>query len=149
MSARPYIRDARSPTPSSPAASRIMAANRATDTKPELTLRRALWARGIRGYRLHAPGIPGRPDIAFPAAKLAIFVHGCFWHHCPACAMPTPRSNTKFWTDKFARNRARDAAKVEALQRLGWRTLTFWEHEIRDSLPAMMRMIERALRSRA
>ena len=75
-----YVRDKRSPVPKSEAASRVMSANRGRDTGPELRLRRALWAAGRRGYRLHYKKAPGRPDIAYPSRKIAIFVHGCFWH---------------------------------------------------------------------
>jgi DNA mismatch endonuclease (patch repair protein) len=65
--------------------SRLMKANKSTGTKPELLLRKALWAAGVRGYRLHQKGIPGRPDVSLPGKKLAVFVHGCFWHQCPRC----------------------------------------------------------------
>lgn len=78
-----YVRDKRSPVPKSEATSRVMSSNRGRDTAPELALRRALWAAGRRGYRLHYKQVPGRPDIAYPTKKIAIFVHGCYWHRCP------------------------------------------------------------------
>ena len=81
-----------------------MSANRAKDTKPELLLRQALWQSGHRGYRLHHKKIPGRPDITFVGKKVAIFVHGCFWHRCPKCAYTLPKNNTAFWQAKFDRN---------------------------------------------
>ena len=140
-----YVRDARSPVPSSPAASRAMSRNRAKDTGPELALRRALWAAGLRGYRLHPRGVPGRPDIVFPRARLAVFVHGCFWHACPQHA-PRPKSNATFWAEKFARNQARDARKVAELEAAGWRTLTIWEHDLAGDLPRVVARIARALR---
>lgn len=139
-----YIRDARSPPPSSARASYNMSRNRARDTGPELALRRALWAAGARGYRLHPRGVPGRPDLAFPRARLAVFVHGCFWHACPIHSKP-PKSNAAFWREKFARNVARDARKVAELEEGGWRVLTFWEHEVLDDLPRVVRAIERGL----
>ena len=139
-----YIRDARSPPPSSDRASYNMSRNRAKDTSPELALRKALWAAGLRGYRLHARGVPGRPDISFPRARLAIFVHGCFWHGCPKHSR-VPKSNSKFWSEKFSRNVARDIRKETELVAAGWKVLTFWEHDVRDDLPGVVRKIERLL----
>ena len=121
-----------------------MSRNRAKNTDPELTLRKALWSAGLRGYRLHARGVPGRPDIIFDRAKLAIFVHGCFWHGCPLHSRP-PKANAKFWSEKFARNIARDVRKEKELVAAGWKVLTFWEHEVRSDLPRVVRKIERAL----
>jgi len=145
MADREYTRDARSPPPSSAHASYNMSRNRAKDTGPEVALRKALWAAGLRGYRLHVAGIPGRPDILYPRAKLAIFVHGCFWHACPLHSRP-PKSNASFWHEKFARNRERDARKVANLQDAGWRVLTVWEHDIVEDLPAVVRSVKKALR---
>lgn len=139
-----YLRDARSPPASSERASYNMSRNRAKDTAPELALRRALWTAGMRGYRLHARGVPGRPDIVFARAKLAIFVHGCFWHGCPKHSR-LPKSNSAFWRAKFVRNAARDARKLAELKAAGWRTLTFWEHDVRDRLPRVVASIQRAL----
>lgn len=80
-----YLRDKRSPRPKSETVSRVMSANRAKDTRPEIVLRRMLWQAGARGYRLHHKRLPGRPDIAFVSKRVAIFVNGCYWHHCPKC----------------------------------------------------------------
>lgn len=80
-----YIRDGRAPIPESEITSKVMSAVRGKDTKPELALRKALKDVGIQGYRLHWKRAPGRPDIAYPGSKVAIFVHGCFWHRCPYC----------------------------------------------------------------
>ena len=88
----------------SEATSRVMSANRAKDTKPELLLRQALWQAGHRGYRLHYKKVPGRPDITFVGKRVAIFVHGCFWHRCPKCAYTLPKNNTAFRQAKFDRN---------------------------------------------
>ncbi len=101
------------------------------DTKPELALRRALFAKGLR-YRTRMP-LPGRPDIIFTKAKLAVFVDGCFWHGCPAHGT-LPKSNKEYWTAKLARNRARDAEATAALEESGWCVLRYWTHEIAESV---------------
>jgi DNA mismatch endonuclease (patch repair protein) len=99
---------------------------RARDTKPELVLRRAMHHAGMR-YRLHAPDLPGRPDMIMRRRKVAIFVHGCFWHahDCPKGVTPATRRD--FWTAKLARNRDRDAHQAAALRAAGWRVATVWE----------------------
>ena len=79
----------------------MMRANRAKNTTPELVLRRELSQRGLRGYRLHRKGVPGRPDLSFGPQRLAIFVNGCYWHRCPRCQLPLPRTHTDFWRAKF------------------------------------------------
>ena len=130
-----YIRDKRSPEPSSRVISKVMSANKAKDTKPELKLRKALWKAGLKGYRLNWRHVPGRPDIAFVGKKIAIFVHGCYWHRCPECDLPLPKSNTKFWKDKFERNQQRDKMKIAELIRLGWKDpLVIWECDINKNL---------------
>ena len=83
------------PPPSSPAVRNVMRANRAKNTGPELRLRRALREAGLGGYRLNWKKAPGRPDIAYPGRKLAIFVHGCYWHHCPRCYPNLPKSQLR------------------------------------------------------
>lgn len=108
-----------------------MARVRSRNTAPEEALRKALWAQGAR-YRLHAR-LPGTPDLAFPSARLAVFVDGCFWHGCPK-HYSSPVTNATFWAVKLARNLARDKSAENALGRLGWRVLRIWEHEIRESL---------------
>ncbi len=126
-----YVRDKRSPTPKHAGVSKVMSANKAKDTKPELTLRKLLWEQGVRGYRLNWKKVPGRPDIAFPGKKVAVFVHGCFWHRCPICARTLPKHNTDFWKAKFDRNTKRDESKKEQLEALGWKVVTVWECEIK------------------
>lgn len=113
--------------------SRLMKANKSKGTKPELMLRKALWTAGVKGYRLHLKDIPGRPDVSFPGKKLAVFVHGCFWHQCPHCEgkKAYPRSNQEFWRNKFAENAARDTRVREQLRDRGWRSLVLWECEVR------------------
>jgi DNA mismatch endonuclease, patch repair protein len=110
----------------------LMSRVRRENTAPELSVRRLISAIGYR-YRLHAPELPGRPDIVFRKTKKVIFVHGCFWHHHIGCRLATiPKSRTGFWRAKFSRNRARDAAILERLESGGWRTLTIWQCQIRD-----------------
>ena len=103
---------------------------RSRDTKPELTLRRALHAEGLR-YRLHDRKLPGSPDMVFAGRQAVIFVHGCFWHghDCPLGV--TPGTRTAFWEDKVHRNQARDSAAEAALLSAGWRVLTVWECALR------------------
>ncbi len=121
------------PPASSPGVSKSMKSNRARDTAPELFLRAALRASGLKGYRHNWIGAPGRPDVAFPTQRVAVFVHGCYWHRCPDCALPLPKRNRRFWMLKFRRNIERDRRKVATLEALGWRVLVLWECKIRDS----------------
>ena len=136
------MRDKRSVAPLSKNVSKVMSANRAKNSKPELILRKMLRQAGFPGYRLHWKKAPGRPDIAYLGRKLAIFVHGCYWHRCPECDLPLPKSNTKFWSDKFKRNQERDAKKITELNGAGWRTLVFWECQLRDNVRACLSVIE-------
>lgn len=124
--------------------SRMMAGIRAKDTKPEMIVRRALHARGFR-YRLHAPELPGKPDLVFPKYRSVVMIHGCFWHghDCPLFKVPGTR--TEFWLAKIGRNRERDAEVRQALAALGWRVLEVWECELRaarkaDCLPVVERV---------
>lgn len=125
-----YLRDGRAPVPESEAVSRVMSANRAKNTKPELVVRVALREAGLTGYRIHPTHVPGRPDIVFPKHKLAIFVNGCYWHRCPYCRLPLPRSHAEFWREKFEKNKARDKAKARTLRSQGWTVVTLWECQI-------------------
>jgi DNA mismatch endonuclease (patch repair protein) len=127
-----YLRDGRAPIPGAESTSRVMSANKGKDTKPELTLRKVLRYVGLPGYRLHWKGAPGRPDIAYPKYKVAIFVHGDFWHRCPVCNLPLPKSHTDFWEQKLDRNVQRDARKVAELKSAGWKVFICWEHEIKE-----------------
>ncbi len=113
--------------------SAVMAQVKGRDTKPELFVRRLLWRLGAR-YRLHRKDLPGRPDIVLPGRRLAIFVHGCFWHgHDCARGARTPKANRDYWTAKVARNRARDAASIAQLTALGWRVEVVWECALKDA----------------
>ena len=109
-----------------------MKGNVCEGTKPELQLRKLLRDAGYSGYRLHWKQAPGSPDIAYPGRKVAIFVNGCFWHRCPHCRPPMPKSHSEFWETKFARNQERDARKIRQLEDAGWRLMTVWECELRD-----------------
>ncbi len=129
-----YIRDGRAPIPESEITSKVMSAVRGKHTKPELALRKALREVGIQGYRLHWKIAPGRPDIAYPGSKVAIFVHGCFWHRCSYCHPPMPKSHVDFWMKKFERNKVRDLAKLYALEAEDWKVFIFWECDIRKDV---------------
>lgn len=122
-----------------------MQGNKGKDTGPELLLRKALWAAGIRGYRLHRRVEGVRPDLVFGEAKVAVFVHGCFWHRCPHCRPPQPTRHRKFWTDKFDRNRIRDRQKVKLLRRAHWQVVTVWECRLRRDPVAAARGCVKAL----
>lgn len=129
-----YIRDGRAPIPNKEVTSRIMSLVRAKNTKPEVLLRKALTANKLSGYRLHWNKVPGRPDIAYPKIKLAIFVNGCFWHRCPYCNPSTPKTHKKFWEEKFSQNVDRDKRKNIELRSQGWKVITIWECQIKRDL---------------
>jgi DNA mismatch endonuclease (patch repair protein) len=112
--------------------SAMMARVHGRDTAPELAVRRIAHRMGLR-FRLHRKDLPGRPDLVFPKHRLAVFVHGCFWHRHEGCRYAsTPKSRTAFWTAKFAANVVRDARQEAALKELGWRVLVIWQCEIRN-----------------
>ena len=115
------------PPASSEAVRHSMQGNRSKNTKPELLVRRYLREAGLTGYRLQWKGAAGRPDIAFPGRRVAIFVHGCFWHRCPYCHPSEPRSNVEFWNAKFQRNQERDRRDAQALLDAGWTVVVVWE----------------------
>lgn len=117
--------------------SRMMSGIGGKDTEPELALRRALFAKGLR-YRLHAKDLPGRPDIVFPKWNAAVFVHGCFWHRHPGCKFATsPSTRPEFWQEKFDGNVSRDKRNIDKLADLGWRVAVVWECDIKSDLPAI------------
>tara|TARA_B100001250_G_C19590544_1_gene696146 strand:+ start:97 stop:474 length:378 start_codon:yes stop_codon:yes gene_type:complete len=124
-----------------------MIANTSKDTKPELRVRQRLRKAGYPGYRLHwriddADGkYVCRPDITYPGRKLAIFVHGCFWHRCPKCNLGLPKTNVVYWSEKFGRNVERDRRKECELIEMGWDVQTIWECEVNDGLVDVSRII--------
>ena len=112
--------------------SELMGRVRAKNTTPELLVRGVLTRLGYR-YRLHRANLPGKPDIVFVSRKKVIFVHGCFWHgHDCKRGARVPRSNREYWVAKIERNRQRDAASVNRLTELGWRSLSLFECELKD-----------------
>jgi DNA mismatch endonuclease (patch repair protein) len=133
--------------------SRIMAAVRSKDTEPELLLRRVLHRRGLR-YRLHARALPGRPDIVFARARLAVFVDGDFWHGQGWRERGFASFEEQFarhrdperWRAKIERNMARDEEVNHALNSLGWRVLRVWESDIRRDPASVADTVEGALR---
>ena len=113
-----------------------MAAVHSKDTGPELLVRRFLWSKGMR-YRLHAANVPGTPDIAVRRHRLAIFVHGCFWHGHEGCQRGRlPKSRLEYWGAKIEANKRRDAATTEQLNQEGWRWIVIWECQLRTQQAA-------------
>lgn len=121
-----------------------MARIKGSDTSPEVALRSALWARGLR-YRLRVQTPGGRPDVAFPRERLAIFIDGCFWHGCPV-HYARPRSREDFWSAKLAENIDRDSRQSTAFQAAGWCVLRLWEHEVVLDLARAAEQVELALK---
>lgn len=112
--------------------SRMMSGIRGRDTRPEMAVRRALFSAGLR-YRLHRRDLPGAPDVALGGRKVAIFVHGCFWHRHKGCRYAKlPATRPEFWKAKLEGNAERDERSIEALRAMGWRVLIVWECAIRD-----------------
>lgn len=110
-----------------------MSGIRGSNTKPELIVRKALFAAGYR-YRLHRGDLPGKPDVVMPGRKVAIFVHGCFWHHHQGCRFAKlPATRPDFWAEKLQANVARDARCEAALQEMSWRVLLVWECFLRTT----------------
>lgn len=108
-----------------------MASIKGYNTKPEIALRKALHALGLR-YRLHDRKLPGRPDIVLPRWKAVVFVHGCFWHRHEGCRYATvPATRPQFWNEKFAANVSRDQRNVYVLATAGWRTRIVWECDLK------------------
>lgn len=116
------------------------------DTGPELALRRAVWARGWRGYRVDDRRLPGRPDLAWTRARLAVFVDGKFWHGHPS--VYRPGTHGPYWDPKIARNIKRDRAADAALREFGWSVLRFWDFEVKKELERCVVEIGDALKNR-
>jgi DNA mismatch endonuclease (patch repair protein) len=121
-----------------------MARIRGHDTAPEMRLRQALWRAGLR-FRLKESGLTIRPDLVFgTAAKIAVFIDGCFWHGCPDHYTP-PRSAIEFWSKKLEENVERDRRQTLELEAAGWRVLRFWECEVIESIDRCVLRVQRAL----
>lgn len=140
-----FIRDGRAPIPDKELTSRIMSSIRGKNTKPELELKMALRRAGAKGITSHVSDLPGRPDIVFGDKRLAVFLHGCFWHQCPYCGPSLPKSHRTFWKRKFIANKRRDSAKVAYLKALGWSTLTVWECQWKKSPKRQLARILKAI----
>lgn len=109
-----------------------MARIRGKNTGPEMRVRRIAHSMGLR-FRLHRKDLPGRPDLVFPKHRLAVFVHGCFWHRHPGCGRAsTPSTRPEFWRAKFDANVERDLHQQAALTERGWKVLVLWECELKD-----------------
>ena len=140
-----YLRDGRAPIPKSEITSKVMSSIRAKNTKPEIALRKALWNNGLVGYRLHWKKVAGKPDIAYPKRKIAIFVNGCFWHRCPHCNPSFPKTNKLFWKKKFQDNFERDQRKNTELKKNGWTVVVVWECQIKGEMNRVIHKIEKVI----
>ena len=123
--------------------SQVMARVKGRDTAPERIVRKLLWDAGYR-YRLHGK-LPGKPDLVFAGRRVAVFVHGCFWHgHDCARGAREPKANAEYWRAKIGRNRARDARVAAELTAMGWTPVTVWECELKDR-PALLAKLQAVL----
>jgi len=114
--------------------SALMARIRSKNSRPEITVRKLVFALGYR-YRLHAKDLPGQPDLVFRPRCKVIFVHGCFWHSHRHCSVAhVPKSRRDFWVVKLEGNKARDRRNMRTLTRCGWRVLTIWECQLKDTV---------------
>lgn len=118
----------------------MMAAVKGKDTKPEMYVRRCLFAKGFR-FRLHPANLPGRPDIVLPRFRMAVLVNGCFWHghSCPRGRRPS--SNADFWNSKIDANIARDRRNVALLRDAGWRVMVIWECTAKRAADILLRRL--------
>ena len=125
---------------------RCMSHIRNKATKPEMLVRRWLWAHGYR-YRQNVKSVPGKPDIVMRKYRTAIFVNGCFWHGHEGCSQfVMPKSNTDFWRTKIARNRERDRQNYDILINNGWQVLVIWQCNLtKDKLESTMQSVAVAL----
>lgn len=133
--------DSRSPAPLNGVVSSQMSRMPRSSTKPELALRRALHAHGVR-FRLHRRDLPGTPDIVLPGARIAVFVDGCFWHGCTEHGT-LPKNNRSWWAAKLAANRERDRRKDAELAALGWAPMHLWEHTPIDEMVEVVLALRR------
>ena len=99
----------------------------------EMRFRGSLMRRSVRGWKVRPKGVYGNPDFVFRTQRIAVFVDGCFWHGCPSCARPSPKTNEAYWKEKMLRNKRRDLDVNEVLVSEGWTVMRYWEHEVRDN----------------
>lgn len=124
-----------------------MAAIKAKNTKPEMIVRRGLHSRGLR-FRLHPRDLPGCPDLVFPCKRIALFVHGCFWHAHEDCRyFKLPKTDEERWRTKLEGNRARDERDQAALRSIGWQVLVVWECELRGDVTMRLDALARMIRA--
>ena len=146
-----YLKSGDGDAPPSAVRSAMMRRIKTKNTAPELEVRRAAHAAGLR-FRLHRRDLPGTPDLIFPRLRTAVFVHGCFWHRHSCCPLTSsPKTRTLFWAAKFDANVARDAEKAQQLRVKGWDVLTIWECETRDPLrlASIIEMLSQQARQQA
>lgn len=124
---------------------RIMSAVQSRNTHPELALRRALYAAGLRGWRCHYRGVPGTPDLAWPGRRVAVFVDGAFWHGHPS--RHRPGRSGAYWDEKIARNVERDRRVDEELALQGWTVIRLWDFEVRKEIHTCVRRIAEVVRA--
>lgn len=124
--------------------SRVMSKIKSSDTKPEIVLRRELFARGFR-FRKNYTKLPGKPDIAFIRNKVAVFVNGCFWHLHTCKSGHIPKSNSEYWKTKLEQNVRRDNVKNKLLKKIGWKVKTIWECEINKDMEGMVKKLTNVL----
>jgi DNA mismatch endonuclease, patch repair protein len=125
---------------------RIMAAIRSKNTSPEVKLRQALFQAGVRGWRCHYKRAPGKPDLAWPALRVALFVDGAFWHG--HASRHKPGRSGPYWDTKIASNVARDRAADAALQAAGWKVIRVWDFEVRRDLAGVLAQVVAGLSDR-
>ncbi|TNE90392.1 MAG: very short patch repair endonuclease [Deltaproteobacteria bacterium] len=124
-----------------------MARVRGRDTKPEVRLRKALWAEGLR-YRIGTRVEGVRPDLAFIGPRVCVFVDGCFWHGCPHHYV-RPRTREAFWAGKLRANNERDREQTRRLESRGWRVVRIWEHEVEQDLEGVVALVRAQLDGQA
>lgn len=120
-----------------------MAAVKGKNTGPEMVLRKALYAAGVRGWRCHYRRVAGTPDIAWPRRKVAVFVDGAFWHGHPS--RHRPGRSGRYWDEKIARNVERDRAVDSELEEAGWSVVRVWDFEVKRDLPGTVAKVQAAL----
>lgn len=126
--------------------SALMSRVKTRDTAPEVALRRALWAVGVRGWRCHPKSVPGKPDLAWIGRRVAVFVDGAFWHGHPDHYWG---QSGAFWDAKIARNRARDEVVNAELAKRGWRVVRLWDFEVERDLPGCVVRLQKTLQTQA
>ena len=123
--------------------SKNMSHIRSKDTSIELKVRKYLFSLGYR-YRVNYKELPGKPDIVFTKKKIAIFIHGCYWHghNCNSRYAHISKSNTNYWNTKIQRNQERDKRNIEQLEKDGWKVIVLWECEIKENFEEIKTKLE-------